>query len=180
MSFRIIDRLRNKIKVSKTSIINIDKNVKIVGCKIVIKGKNNQLIIGKNSRLHHIHIEMGGENSILVIGQNCMIGDNSYLSAKEGASLTIGNDCGLSRNVKIMTTDGHPIFQDGKRINYVKDIVLEPHVWIGDSVTILKGVTIGSGSVVGINSTVTKSVGINSIIAGNPATIIKENIRWEA
>jgi len=180
MSFKLIDHIRNKIRVNNSATLSIDKSAKLVGCKIVIKGKNNRLTIGKNTRLHHVHIEIRGEHSSLVIGQDCMIGDNSYFSVKEGTTLTIGNDCGLSRNVKIMTSDGHPIFQENRRINPAKDITLESHIWIADSVTILKGVTISSGSVVGINSTVTKSVGTNSIVVGNPATVIKENIRWEA
>ncbi len=109
-----------------------------------------------------------------------MIGDNCYLSAKEEhISLIIKDNCALSRNVKIMTSDGHPIFSNNKRINPAKDITIHNHVWIGDNVTILKNVTIGENSVIGINSTVTKDIPSNSIAAGNPAKIVKENITWQ-
>ncbi|MBD3750809.1 MAG: hypothetical protein IE931_15140 [Sphingobacteriales bacterium] len=53
------------------------------------------------------------------------------------------------------------------------------HVWIADNVTVLKGVSIGKSSVIGINSTVTKNVSDNMIAVGNPAKIVKENINWE-
>ncbi|WP_254789998.1 acyltransferase, partial [Vibrio cholerae] len=86
--------------------------------------------------------------------------------------------CMFSRNVKLMTSDGHDILRDGKRINPAKSIYIGSHVWLADNVTILKGVDIGSGSIIGINSTVTKSIGQYCIAAGNPARKIKDNISW--
>ena len=110
-----------------------------------------------------------------------MIGKGSYLSAKEAKSkLIIGDDCGLSRNVKVMTSDGHPIYQNGIRINPAKVITIENYVWIGDNVTILKGVHIGEGCVIGINSTVVKDIQAKSVAVGNPAKVVKENIEWKA
>lgn len=53
-----------------------------------------------------------------------------------------------------------------------QDIVVEEDVWIGARCIILKGVTIGKGSVVGAGSIVTKNVEPYSIVAGNPAKII--------
>ena len=108
-----------------------------------------------------------------------MIGDACYLSSKENnTSLSIGDRCGLSRNVKIMTSDGHPIYYDQQRINFSKDINIENDVWIADNVTILKGIIVGCGSVIGINSTVTKDIVANSIAVGNPARIVKSKITW--
>ncbi len=56
--------------------------------------------------------------------------------------------------------------------------MIEDKVWLADNVTVLKGVTIGKGSVVAINSTVTKDVVVQSIVAGNPAKEIKKDISW--
>lgn len=85
----------------------------------------------------------------------------------------------LSRNAKLMTSDGHPILKDGKIINNAKNITLGDKVWIADDVVILKGVEVGSSSVVGIGSVLTKSIPSNSIAVGNPAKVVKENITWE-
>lgn len=85
----------------------------------------------------------------------------------------------FSRNVKLMTSDGHDILRDGKRINPAKSIYIGSHVWLADNVTILKGVSIGSGSIVGINSTVTHSFSDNSAAAGNPARVIADSITWQ-
>jgi maltose O-acetyltransferase len=53
------------------------------------------------------------------------------------------------------------------------DVVLEPHVWIGNRVTILKGVRIGYGSIVAAGSVVTRSIPPMSIAGGVPAKVIR-------
>ena len=56
--------------------------------------------------------------------------------------------------------------------------MLGANIWVADNVTILKGVHLGKGSVLGINSTVTKDVPKASIAVGNPAKVMQENIEW--
>jgi acetyltransferase-like isoleucine patch superfamily enzyme len=178
-NFTLIQRLRNKIKLKNLVSLEIAKSAKIVGCRFYVKGNNNKIHIGNGTVLRNVVIEIMGDNCQLFIGESCMIGDKCYISIKESTILTIENDCGLSRNVKIMTSDGHPIFKEQKRINISKDISIGKHVWIADNATILKGVHIGNGSVIGMNATVTKDVPSNAVAVGNPAKIVNENIRWE-
>lgn len=178
--FTFFQRVRNKIRVDKSTKLILAKNVKLVGCKITIRGKNNRLEIEEGVKIHRSSIEIMGNNCLITIAKNSMIGDGCYLMTKEeGVNIIIGESCGLSRNVKVMASDGHPIYKNGVRINEAQDIILGNNIWIADNVTILKGVHLDSGSVVGINSVVTKSVSSNSIVAGNPAQVVKENITWE-
>ena len=60
-----------------------------------------------------------------------------------------------------------------------KPVHIGNHVWIGRSAIILKGVTIGAGAIVGAGSVVTRDVPARSLVAGNPAKVIKENVEWE-
>ncbi len=150
-----------------------------MNCKIEIKGSSNSLIIHSGTTLRNVQIEILGDNSLIEIGKNCIVGDNSYLSAKESTSLTIGEDSMLSRNVKIMTSDGHPIYQNNSIINSAKSINIGSKCWCGDNVTILKGVNVGSGSIVGINSTLTHSIAKNIVAVGNPAKVVKSDVSWE-
>ena len=180
-SFTLLQKLRNKIKVDASALILMGENVKLVNCSVTIKGRNNVLEIEDNAVLRGVYIEIIGDDCAVRIGRNSMIGDDCYLSAKEnGVSLRVGANCALSRNVKIMTSDGHPIFKDEKRINCAKDVIVEDGVWIADNVTVLKGVKIGKGCVVGINSTVVRDVENNSVAVGNPCRVVKSGITWRA
>jgi len=179
-NFKLIHKIRNRLKIDKSTQLEINKNVKLVGCKIIIRGKNNRLIIEDGVKIHRSTIEVMGNNCLVKIGKNSMIGDNCYLMTKEESThLIVGEECSLSRNVKMMASDGHPIFKDGKRINEAKSIIFESHIWIADNVTILKGVTIGSESVIGINSMVTKDIPKNVVAVGNPARVVQNGIKWK-
>lgn len=173
-------KLRNKIRIQSSNDIKIAQNVRMKKCTIIIKGKNNQLIIKNKAILSGTTIEIIGNNCLIEIGQDTVIGDNCYLSSREkNTQLRIGKNCMLSRNVKIMTSDGHDILKQNQRINPAADITIGDQVWLADNVTILKGLVIGNNSIVGINSTVTRSVNENSIAAGVPAKHIAEGVHWK-
>ena len=92
-------------------------------------------------------------------------------------TIEIGEDCAIAPNVLIRDCDSHKIV--GQEDKSVKDIKIGKHVWIGQNATILKGVTIGDGAIIGANAVVTKDVPTFSVVAGNPAKVIKENIQWQ-
>lgn len=181
MSFKF--KLRNKIKKEpNNNTIVLGKKTNIRHCNIYIKGSGNTLIFKDNVNLRDVHIEIDGVNCILEIGENTIIGKNCYLSAREHATkLIIGDNCMFSRNIKIMTSDGHDIYDSlsKNRINLAKDIIIGDRVWLADGVIVLKGVHIGGHSIVGINSIVTTNISKNSIAAGIPAKIIKTNVTWD-
>jgi len=179
--FTFMQKLRNKIKIKGQNKLFIAKKAKIIGCRISIEGENNTLTIEEGSVVRLATLEILGDNCSLYIGKNCIVGHGCYLSVKEGKVLHIGEECMLSRNAKLMTSDGHFIYKNNQIINIGADIFLQNRVWLADNVTILKGVQIGEGSVVGINATLTKSIPSQTIAVGNPAKIVQENIdRWEA
>ena len=177
--FTFMQKWRNKIRVNGSVSLDIASTAKLVNCKIEIKGANNTFSIEENSVLRDTQIEILGDNSSIIIGKNCIVGHDCYLSAKESTTLKIGDECMLSRNVKIMTSDGHPIYQNNECINSAKSIRLGHKVWCGDNVTILKGVLVGDGCVVGINATLTRSIPLGVIAVGNPAKVVKENVIWK-
>ena len=176
----ILSYIFNKIRMDKNNKLVIDKTSNLKGCNIRIRGEDNFIEFQENTNFRNIKIEIRGKNCILVIKKGTIIGENTYISVREnGTKIIIGENCMFSRNSKIMTSDGHDILVNGKRVNFAKDIIIGNNVWVTDNVTILKGVTVGDGAVLAINSTVTKDVPKNSIVAGNPATIIKGNVKWQ-
>ena len=99
-------------------------------------------------------------------------------------SITIGHNVVISERVVMRDSDNHTVCALGEREKGVEKqassapIVLEDHVWIGMNVTILKGVTIGEGSIVAAGSVVTKDIPSHSMAAGVPARVIKTEVSW--
>lgn len=139
---------------------------KILGYKI-----GNNFVAGK-----YVNIE--AKDSI--IGHNVYIGPYSYI----GPKTILGNFCMLSDNVNIIGHDhnfnraGVPIILAGRPTEQPYTI-LEDDVWVGHGVTIMRGVKIGEGSIVGANSVVTKDIPPYSIYAGNPARFIRTRFNIE-
>lgn len=92
------------------------------------------------------------------------------------ANTTIGRGCVIARDVIIRDYDGHYIDTPDYRI--AEDITIGNHVWIGNRAIILKGVSIGDGAIVAAGAVVTHDVPDASVVAGNPARVIRSGISW--
>lgn len=113
-------------------------------------------------------------NGKLTIGQGASNVNLTIMCAKE---ITIGNGVRIGRNVSIRDFNGtHVIINDTYR-NYAP-VHIEDHCWLCTGCSIMPGVTIGEGSVVAANATVTRDVPPHSLVGGSPAKVLKENIEW--
>lgn len=122
------------------------------------------------------------------IGNNCYVGIGTKIWS--GESVTIGNNVLISHNCDIIDSDTHEINYieratrsaelmkngplDTKGNILTKPIIINDYAWISFNVAILKGVTIGKGAIVAAGSVVTKDVPAFTVVAGNPALIIKQ------
>lgn len=121
----------------------------------------------------------------IVIGKRCFIGRSHLVAAKR---ITLGDDVVISWGTTIVDHNSHSLdwwrraadvagWHQGKKdwtdIG-IAPVTIESNAWIGFNVTILKGVTIGRGAVVGAASVVTKDVAPFTVVAGVPATKIRD------
>ncbi len=150
--------------------------------------KRKAVVIGK-----HVSCYAGCSFAIAENG-TCTIGDFTLLNGAlvmAEDKIDIGSHCLISWNVGIADSDFHPLEPAQRLIDaqalapFFKDRPARPklktapvriadNVWIGMNAVILKGVTIGENSIVAAGSVVTKSIPPNTVVAGNPAVIVKE------
>ncbi|MBF0553510.1 MAG: acyltransferase [Nitrospirae bacterium] len=146
--------------------------------------------IGKNVSLHAPNMSIGdnvtiAENCVfdgiggtVTIGSHTSIANNTTIMAIK--EITIGRKCFIAP--RCFFVDFNHIFSDrnlyikdqydyGEEQRTAKSIIIEDDCWLGANVIVLKGVTIGRGSVVGAGSLVTKSIPPFSVAAGVPAKI---------
>jgi len=149
----------------------------LVGARYIRIGSNT--IFGKGIQL--TAWDCHGDQKFtpeITIGDGCSIGDFSHITSIN--KIVIGNNVRSGKNI-LITDNSHGRFVEedlkispAKRDLYSKGpVIIEDNVWLGDRVSILPGVTIGFGSVVGTSAVVTKDVPAYCIVGGNPAKIIK-------
>jgi acetyltransferase-like isoleucine patch superfamily enzyme len=113
------------------------------------------------------------ENAEIRIGDNCIIGCGASMEAAR--SIRIGNNCVIGDGTRIMDNDSHPLSVDARRkklkppAEMVKPVIIEDDVRIGERCIIMKGVTIGQGSIIVAGSIVIQSVKPMSIVMNVPA-----------
>lgn len=175
-----------------------DENITVLsGFKIDIRSgkKDGRLIIG-NSSVVDCKIIFERNDGVVKIGENTFIGGSNIICAKE---IIIGSNVLISWGCTIIDHDSHSLSWQ-ERVNDVKawreglmqgglkgatlskkwDVVsvapvaIDDKAWIGFNVIILKGIHIGEGAVIGAGSVVTKDVPPWTLVAGNPARVIRE------
>ncbi|MDD2402752.1 MAG: sugar O-acetyltransferase [Clostridia bacterium] len=123
-------------------------------------------------------------------GENISLGDNTFINFNciflDCNKITIGKNVLIAPHVQIYTAS-HPI-KASERIpkvrsknsapnnTFSKPVIIGDNIWIGGNAVILPGVTIGSNTVIGAGSVVTKDIPANCVAVGNPCRVVKANI----
>ena len=115
------------------------------------------------------YVELYSEG-LFFVGESFSI--NSYSRIMSKGDIYIGDNVIIAQFVSILDHD-HKLTENGFVGYSISPIVINNNVWIGDHVTVTRGVTIGCGSIVAANSVVTKDVPSGVLVGGVPAKIIK-------
>lgn len=112
-------------------------------------------------------------------GFNISLGENFYANVNlvilDCTKVTIGDNVFIAPNVHICCA-GHPLDAErrNKGLEYAYPVTIEDNVWIGAGAQILPGVTVGQGSVIAAGAIVNRDVPAMTLVAGNPARVIRK------
>jgi len=190
--------LRNIIEIEPGSvfsqskiIINGNDNIIKLGTAneyrlLVINLKGNEKKVEIKCSIKNIRsfkfTSIRGDQQSLTIGENFSCGGIEIQMNDGYEHCTIGDNCLFSSGIKLRTSDGHSVVDlaTGKATNTPKNVVIGNRVWVSEDVYFNKGSTVSDDSVVAAKAVVTKCFEQpNVIIAGFPAKVIKENIKWD-
>jgi len=169
------------------------KNARIIRFPIDVRGKRfisikKGFTTGVGCRLEAYPTK---KDIVLFVGENVQINDYVHITAMQNVS--IGNNVLMASKIYISDcthgsykgdeNDSNPKSIPSERTLFSSPVKIKNNVWLGESVSVLPGVTIGEGTIVGANSVVSKSLPDNVIAVGSPARPIKkynfESQKWE-
>lgn len=167
--------------------VEIGSGWRCYGLPIIQRHRRSQLRIGRNLALrstpasnplgphHPVIISTRRASAALIIGDDFGMTGGSLACDQR---ITIGDRVWVGANAVICDTDFHPLDPEQRRLDPLAantaPITIADDVFIGMQALILKGVSIGEGAVIAAGSVVTRDVPAGSVVAGNPARVIRE------
>lgn len=174
-------------KWESTAGISIDPSAVLYpACSISYFGERS-ITIGEGTHVNSA-LEVQRNGGSISIGKRCYLGDNTRIWAAE--SIEIGDDVMVAHNSNIFDSNTHPVDVEERMTD--KDAILTrggredfptlgsspvkicDKAWIGCNCCVMKGVTVGEGAIVGAGSVVTRDVPAYTVVAGNPARVVKK------
>lgn len=159
----LFQHIANRMPPSVSRFGKMHKKFRASLARVYIKKCGKNVNIEPHTLFHHA----------LSIDDNSGIGEHSeiYGDVTIGKNVMMGTNCIIySRNHRFDRTD-IPMNEQG--FSEVKPVIIGDDVWIGGRVTILPGVHVGHGSIIGAGAVVTKDVPEYAIVGGNPAKVIR-------
>jgi acetyltransferase-like isoleucine patch superfamily enzyme len=135
------------------------------GATLVIDGR---VRVGDGAK-----ILLGPGATVSIGDDTCFDGDSRLIAA---TAISVGARCAIAWEVLIMDTDFHRV--DG-RPSGDAPVKIGDRVWIGAGAKIMKGVAVGDGAIIAAGALVTRDVPARALVAGNPASVIREDVTWD-
>lgn len=176
----IINGNGNNVEIGHMSNIKLRSNIIGFGHSLEIKDTGyflfSQINIGQTTQ------KGGTSGCSLKIGRNATIAGARFLLTQNNTAISVDEGCMISDDVVVMSSDAHKIFEvETKKVLNDGDyhVKIGKHVWIGRKTCIMKNAVIPDNTIIGVGAVVTKPFDEQyTVIAGNPAKIIKKGVNW--
>lgn len=201
-------RLLRKVSVTKSIVYSLRfRGLIIIGRHVKMDIARDAHIVIRRGRLvvgvlfdlpqaTYMRIESKGR---LVIDGNVSFTRGCFIDIRSGACLSvgsgswfneqcrvvcyddidIGSNCAISWGVTIIDSDDHTIISRNIKDAKSSRVSIGDSVWIGFNCSVLRGVTIGRGCVIGAGSVVNRDTPPGSLCVGNPARVVREDVQWD-
>jgi acetyltransferase-like isoleucine patch superfamily enzyme len=163
------------------------RNWKIFGRPIIQRHRGSRIALGDGLYLRSwprsnplaptapVVLSTRRADAVIDVGDDCGFTGTTLVAATR---ITIGDRVQVGGNASIVDFDFHPLVPE-ERAEHFNDgahapIIIHDDVFVGMEALILKGVTIGMGAVVGAGAVVTQDVPPRTVVAGNPAQVVRE------
>ncbi len=146
-------------------------HLRIHGANIRI-GESPHIITARDRPVTLTTWQFGDDAGHIEIGDYCLLCPGVRLDS--ACRIQVGANTMFASSAYVTDADWHDLYDRTRPIGRTAPVVLEENVWIGDSVIVCKGVTIGENSVIGAGAVVAGDIPANVIAAGNPARVIRE------
>ncbi len=174
-------RLRVEFFGGRDQLVVVDGRHKVEGYARLEASAQTLLVAAGGAGAFHAHsIILRGRYTCIALGAQATSNGAKLLVDGDQTSLIIGDDSMLAHDIEVLATDSHAMFdvESLAHLNPPASIAIGRHVWIGSQVSILKGVTIGDGAIIGTKSLLNKSVPSCSLFAGVPARQMRAGVSW--
>lgn len=188
---------------SSGNVVFVDRDLKVPKLKLELLGVGALCVFGRNAAVGG-RLILGDESLVVLSGQagGRMLQLNLTLrsrnervfwgsgSSSEGLStsvkgddvaIVVGDDCMFSWGIWVRPSDMHLIIDPvaGTVINDPRDVIVGPHVWVGQNSLLLKGSEIGAGSIIAANTVVSGLLDPMGVYAGVPAKQLRAGVTWD-
>ena len=131
---------------------------------------NGNVLLGQGS-----DVEVFTDGELIIKGD---VATNVNLTLICGNKIEIGKDVMIGRGVTIRDNNGnHYVNRDGYKES--RPVIIGNKVWLCEGCTIMPGVKIGDGAIVGAKAFVTSNVPAHALVSGNPAKVVDEDVLWK-
>lgn len=171
-------------EISKNAKLNIQGKFRLGVGRFKNNHTETKLLVDSNAELTILNDFVIGYGSDVEIFENAKLlikgrgGSNVNLTLICGDRIEIGEGVMMGRNVTIRDNNGnHYINRSGYKNS--RPVIIGDRAWLCEGCTIMPGVKIGEGAIIGAHAFVTSNVPANAMVSGNPAKIVDEDILWK-